>query len=206
MAASIQTRSRLYLLLAAPFEFPDPRTAGTFTAADWGEQVQANLAALDIGGEARPPRLDDDFDDFQTEFIGLFEVGLGGAPCPLHSGYYARDRMRALEEVVRFYRFFDFKADHTPDRLPDHLTFELRFMAHLIEGEGEEPAELRSLRLAQRDFVERHLVGWIPRLHGSIESKAANSFLKDVSRLMEEFIGREHIFLQQQTQREVENA
>jgi DMSO reductase family type II enzyme chaperone len=136
-------------------------------------------------------QLDVSDEAFQVEFISLFEVGMGGAPCPLHSGYYSRDRMRDLEEVVRFYRFFDYEPNRTPDRFPDHLVFELEFMAHLVARESAETDAVDSLRLAQRDFVTRHLAGWTPQLHKNIEERASIPFIKEAVRLTDLLIGEE---------------
>lgn len=178
-------RARLYELLAVPFRYPLAETVeGLYES--WGDAVFEELEAMGIspGGDAR---LGESFEDFEVAYIGLFEVGLGGAPCPLHSGYYARDRMLDLEEVVRFYDYFDFKPARTPDRFPDHLEFELAFMAKLVR-DAESYA-------AQGDFVERHLANWIPQLRASVDKRAGVPFIRDAVRLLDYYVEAEQLLL-----------
>lgn len=198
-------RARLYLLLAVPFEFPDRKRGDKFIHGSWARAVRALCETLDLPLDC-PLNLDVTFNEFEVEFIKLFEVGLGGAPCPLHSGYYARDRMKDLEEVVRFYQFFDFHAPRTPDRFPDHLVFEMQFMAHLIQREDTGADRKNSLILAQRDFLQRHLATWIAPLRKSIEIRAEIPFIRGVAGLLDEFIKEEQDRLCKEVQQEVQSA
>jgi len=203
----IDSRKRLYELLAMPFRFPAAELTGKFIDGSWGDELSGHLSILGSASSGDDPlRLDVSDEAFQVEFISLFEVGMGGAPCPLHSGYYSRDRMRDLEEVVRFYRFFDYEPNRTPDRFPDHLVFELEFMAHLVTRESAEADAIDSLRLAQRDFVTRHLAGWTPQLHKNIEERASIPFIKEAVRLTDLLIGEERDHLSAGVRQAIQNA
>jgi len=190
IATDFSPRSLLYLRLAEFFSFPTSDQMAAYAEGRW--QSDVDLCAISLGIEA--PRLDDLEDDpmdFESEFIALFEVGLGGAPCPLHSGHYARDRMRVMEEVLRFYRFFGYQPDTNADRFPDHARFELEFMAHL--GQLYEEAlsageDVHSLELAQRDFITRNLVSWLPPFCSKVEEKSSLPFTGEVVRFISGFI------------------
>jgi len=197
------SRGELYLLLAEPFRFPSPAQVEQFISGLWGQRVSAIAKVLNCDHDyhlplADVPTLDVSEDSHQVEFISLYEVGMGGAPCPLHSGHYSKDRMRTLEEVVRFYQFFDFVADRSPDRFQDHITFELAFMAHLADlqwqavaqGEdGESPLR------AQRDFVARHLGSWLPQLSGLVAQKSQVRFFSQSTDLLKAYVAADQLYL-----------
>jgi len=104
------SRSRVYQLLALAFSFPDAEffdlvRDGTLAAAlreACGGLPYDVTAALDrlstVGGTAQ---------EFESEYIRLFDVGPGGPPCPLYGGTYVGDRMKAMEDAVRYYHYFN---------------------------------------------------------------------------------------------------
>lgn len=163
-------RSRLYQLLAAGFAFPDEDfheavCDGSFVAA-----VNEALAALPYSFDASAlerMRTDLDYTTFQSEYIRLFDVGPGGPPCPLYGGVHGGDRMKVMEDALRFYHFFGLRLAPEQRELPDHITTELEFLHYLTfcEAEarerGEDPG---SFLRAQRDFLARHLCKWVPRV------------------------------------------
>ena len=105
--------------------------------------------------------------DFQAYYLRLFEAALGVPPCPLYSGIYRGGRKSVMEELVRFYNYFGLSTEHGAGELPDHVATELEFMHFLAFKElaalhrGEDPS---SYRHAQRDFIERQLLSWLPEL------------------------------------------
>src|SRR3972149_5997703 len=83
-------------------------------------------------------------------------------PSP-NSAHRGSDRLRTMEELVRFYNYFGLRT--TPGRMPDHVTAELEFMHYLAHQEAEArqaAGDRESYLRAQRDFLERHLNGWWP--------------------------------------------
>lgn len=153
---TVVPRSAMYRLLGMPFIFPDTAVTEKFITGAWQQDLTSCAESLEFGlPEAADLRLTSTAKDFEVEFISLFEVGMGGAPCPLHSGHYARDRMVTMEETLRFYNFFSYSPDRSADRFPDHLNFELQFMALLaetLEKARITGADTLSPLLAQRDL------------------------------------------------------
>ena len=154
-----------------------------------------------MGTDSEDLILDVNAAEYEVEFIAMYEVGLGGAPCPLHSGHYVRDRMKTMEEVLRFYKFFDYHPDQSADRFPDHINFELEFMAHLAEdyqkalasgGDAESPLR------AQRDFVSRNLVSWLPGLARLLDERSNLNFFRQVGHLISDFVRWDCELLEQQ--------
>jgi len=171
-------RSALYRWLAASFAFPTPDSHASVRDGEYLASTHKLLAKLpytldpallqtlehDLGGPVS------DFADFSAEYIRLFDVGHGGGkpPCPLYGGEYSgRSRLDAMEELVRFYGFFDLGLSEQDRELPDHVTVELEFLHYLAFKEGrtlDAGGDPSSYRRAQADFIERHPGAWIPIL------------------------------------------
>ena len=164
-------RSELYGLLADGLEFPSREFHLQVQARVFSEHAGALLSALpyqlgesiDMAGLAEAG----DYIEFQSEYMRLFDVGAVRPPCPLYGGEWGGTRKRAMEEALRFYRFFGLKVDDGAHELPDHITVELEFMQVMAFTEGmtrardEDPA---SFLRAERDFLERHPGKWWPML------------------------------------------
>lgn len=156
-------RAAVYGFLAKAFRYPE---AGAFEGGSgpWHERLSSAASSLPYGvsvstGELQAPA---DLEAAQVEYTRLFDIGPFGPPCPLNEGHYARDRLRTMEEVLRFYDFFGLRFQPETGLLPDHLSVEFEFMEALA-GEPETGSE--SAISAQQDFLERHLCSWLPALH-----------------------------------------
>lgn len=198
----VDPRSTMYNLLRQPIVFPTDEITDGFLNGDWQQQLSECASALGYPlPDAEHLRLDSSAADYEVEFIALYEVGMGGAPCPLHSGHYTRDRLKTMEEVLRFYKFFDYQPDQSADRFPDHLSFEFEFMAHVAEyyqAALSEGGDTESPLRAQRDFISRNLVSWLPDLATSIDQRSQITFFKQVGHLLSDFTRRDCELLDQQ--------
>lgn len=194
----LKSRGNKYRLLIEPFLFPTAALTEQFISGEWGQRLAAVNKTLNLPS-ADMPTLKADQDDYSVEFISLFEVGMGGAPCPLHSGHYSKDRMRTLEEVVRFYQFFEFKPDRSPDRFPDHITFELEFMAHLADLQSQaitRQGDIESPLRAQRDFITRHLTSWLPQLSELVVKRSQIQFFSLVVTVLIDYVAADQLSLE----------
>lgn len=152
----------LYLAYARLLDFP------TFElmAAAGTEELEAELRTLHrAAGRVPSPMLELRGEDLEQEYIATFEVGAPESPVPLYESAYDRpeggDRRSILEELVRFYEFFDMDLGERPVEQPDHVTVELEFMAVLAQMESQtadRPGLLQPFQRAQRDFLARHLL------------------------------------------------
>ena len=160
-------RSQVYQLLARTYASPQEPLFQEIAQGRWQEAISPLLPRLPFQVPAAvgaPVAVS--LEDFQVEYNRLFEVGsMGGPPCPLFGGHWERDRMRVMEELIRFYNYFGLSL--TPGQLPDHITVEMEFMHFLTFKEAEalqENREQDSYQRAQRDFLDRHLGKWVPAL------------------------------------------
>ena len=198
--AQAQARSRLYSLVGRAFAPPNDTLYEELTGGAWERQVAEALAALPFSLSLanltlRPEKLGSK--DLQAEYVRLFEVGvMGGPPCSLFAGHHESDRLRVMEELIRFYGFFDLRL--TPGRMPDHITVELEFMQFLAFREAEaieQGSDRESCLRAQRDFLERQLGRFLARLSDKVRAHKPLPFFESLVELGHRFAQQDHGYI-----------
>lgn len=188
-------RSKFYNALSKLFTFPDENYINEINS---GTIRDGLLTLADELPYSLSPSgfLDETFtveniEDFQSSYIKTFDVSPGGPPCPLYEGLYYPDRRKIMEDLMRFYEHFGLKPDTKINELPDHISMELEFMHFLSFKETQAMSinkDPRPLRLAQKDFLERHLSKWLPVLNRKLVSLSAPEFYRKLFLFLEEFI------------------
>ena len=145
-----------YLTLAKLFSYPNPET--------WKHLAEGGLVDPEISAQT-----------FEAEYLAAFEIGRGTSPVPLFEGMHRGDQGREglMEDLLRFYEFFDAKLSETDREYPDHLVTELEFVAWLCMQEQtaqQRGGDAESFRRAARDFLERHLLAWLPTFRRRLEA------------------------------------
>jgi len=127
-------RSQMYAKLARNFAYPEE---------SGDEEDSARMQAM------------------QSAYLTSFDLAISKEACSLNEASYASAAQDSVfEELVRFYDYFGLKRTLDAE-LPDHLRVELEFMHFLtyLEHQARECLEsIDGLLLAQRDFIERHLL------------------------------------------------
>lgn len=194
-------RSLLYRSFATAFEYPDRDTLGIIREGALADALRQMLGALDLDlvkeidwGALCDAGPDDDA--LQVEFTRLFEAGEAGPNCPLREGHYGGGSdLQTLEELVRFYNFFGLSLPDERREQPDHLTTELEFLHFLSFQEaqaGVNEESLRGLQRAQRDFLARHPLAWLPPMRQALAAAHPMRFFIELTRLLERFLESEH--------------
>ena len=100
-------------------------------------------------------------DDGGQAFTHAFDTSISAEACSLHeSDHSGRDQTSLFEDLVRWHAHFGLRRTDTA-LLPDHVSAELEFMHFLCFQEEENTANTEAaetLRRAQRDFLQRHLL------------------------------------------------
>ena len=193
-------RSACYGWLAQAFAFPTPELTAAVASGRIREELDSAAADLPFpvaAGDEMAADPSATHEEMQEAYIRLFEVGPGHPPCPLYEGSHRRGRPKIMEELVRFYEHFGLR--HQEGDLPDHVCAELEFMHYLAfkqaaarrAGTDGEP-----YRLAQRDFLARHLNRWLPKLRARMEQLDPPPFYLSLARLAEEVCHRDFRFLE----------
>lgn len=191
-------RSLAYRVFARMFEYPDGEQNQAIRSGALAKALRDALVALDpaIDDEANWGALRDagGEDDLPVEFTRLFDVGAGAPPCPLHGGLYVGNRMKTMEEAVRFYNFFGLTLSESPRELPDHLTTQLEFLHFLTFREAqalEAGTDPGSWQRAERDFVARHPGRWVPQLRERVEKAEPMPFFRELVARLASFLEAE---------------
>jgi len=136
--------------LARAFDYP---------RADFWDEIEENVpdewGLPSLPRRAQPEREEDYARAFNIDGMPLYEG--------FHRG--AEGREGILEDVMRFYAFFDLKLSETQRDYPDHLVTELEFLSYLAMREAEaigDGSDATPYQRAQRDFIVRHLDLWLP--------------------------------------------
>src|SRR5450759_3882580 len=105
------------------------------------------------------------YEEYESAYIALFDVGIPEPPVPLFES--AHDKTHPAQEIALentyFYEVLNLKSD--PSRaVPDYLVTQLEFLAALRyprDNTSEKETSL-SLARAETEFLERHLLNWVP--------------------------------------------
>jgi len=119
------------------------------------------------------------YEQYESTYIALFDVGIPEPPVPLFES--AHDKTRPAQEIALentyFYEVLGLKSD--PGRaVPDYLVSQLEFLAALrytYEHTSEESTAV-SLARAETEFLERHLLNWVPTIKAKLDGTNAPGF------------------------------
>ena len=121
----------------------------------------------------------DSYEQYESAYIALFDVGIPEPPVPLFES--AHDKSHPAQEIALentyFYKVLGLKSD--PSRaVPDYLVTQLEFLGALrytCEHTSEESTAL-SLARAETEFLERHLLNWLPTARTKLDRINAPGF------------------------------
>ena len=144
---------------------------------------------------------DDDsiLEQLAIEFTRLF-LGPGKHVSPHESVQIGQNGILNDATTVQVSRFievagYQFKTDSK--RYPDHICSEFEFMEALISKQVEALAdgdleEAETSQMLQDEFIQRHLVRWVPQFCDEIEQSATLPLYKAVGRAVSTFIKMEN--------------
>jgi DMSO reductase family type II enzyme chaperone len=149
---------------------------------------------LECGGEFPGFEWFRGYELYESAYIALFDVGAPEPPVPLFES--AHDKSHPAQEIALentyYYEVLGLTSD--PSRaVPDYLITQLEFLAALrYTGEHtvEEATALSMLR-AESDFLERHLLNWIPVVKSKLDETGAPGF-PALMTLLVQFLSHRH--------------
>jgi anaerobic sulfite reductase subunit A len=134
--------------------------------------------------------------DYARVFLGAGVVRTTNTAFPYESVYTGKERMimqDARDQVVAIYRENGLDVPKGLDIPEDHLGYEFDFMAHLC-GKCVEFAESEDLDLlvttlkVQADFINKHLLNWLPGFCNDVRKFAETDFYKGIAYVTESFV------------------
>ena len=181
-AQQAAARASLYRLLALVFDYPRQELFEALRSGEFQDALATIGNKLRIS-PVKLPLIRCDHQELEAAYIATFDFGRNGTmACSLHEGEYLdheRDRplldgetgssLPLLEDLLRFYHHFGLRLVDNPAHrlLPDHLVCQLEMLSHLSLRENlavQRGSEAAWYRSAQRDFLQRHVAVWLPRL------------------------------------------
>ncbi|MBW2211360.1 MAG: molecular chaperone TorD family protein, partial [Deltaproteobacteria bacterium] len=135
-------RSSIYGLFQDALTYPDDEVREGLATGELVELMRKGLALAEVDFTPaqewwRALQEVGGTEDLAVEYTRLFDAGASGPPCPLYGGLYGGDRMKKMEEAVRFYNHFGLTTSEEQRELPDHLATQLEFMHYLTYREAE---------------------------------------------------------------------
>jgi DMSO reductase family type II enzyme chaperone len=168
LAEVAESRSQLFQLLALGFTHP-VEAFHRVLVDDSYRQALVSAASVSRCPINFSHRETDDFAEFESDFILLFQMGRRGKPLvSLNAADHAdiareRGRPEVLLEYSGWYRHFGLRANQEA------------WLAHLEAGAGDEPEMQQGYQRAQRDFLKRHLQAFLESLVTSFQQRAAGA-------------------------------
>jgi len=155
-------------------------------------QASAVLSSSDIEGRIL---------DLRVEYTRLF---IGPIPVVIpYETVYRGERLLKGDtwSTIRNWYLDDGYLLDDKSVLEDHAGVELEYMAHLSEEteraiDSGNLDEAKRLLLRQKEFMEQHLIKWIPRLCRDIEERTREPIYKAFAKLLETFINEDQKFLE----------
>lgn len=169
----------LYRFFASVFAPPTQECFGLLSQPALSEALRNLWQHLKCEGEYSGFEWFASYEQYESTYIALFDVGLPEPPVPLFESAHDKSHPAqgiALENTY-FYDVLGLKSD--PSRaVPDYLVTQLEFLAALRytrEHTSEESTAV-SLARAESEFLERHLLNWLPSAKAKLDRTNAPGF------------------------------
>jgi putative dimethyl sulfoxide reductase chaperone len=199
--------SNMYKLLSVGFRYPIPERFKFFQNGEFFDEIMYNISAIPGLNtfmtkhslpvkQAKYALKGMTLAEFGIEFTRTFDA----IPlCSPYEGHYCeKPRSMVMLEVSEFYNLFGLRMSQEEGKreFPDHICAELEFLHFLTfkeeealrEGKGE---KANGYLLAQKDFLERHMVQWIPEFCLKLQNSKSVPFYAQLAQITSRFISFE---------------
>ena len=153
----------LYRLFAFVFGAPSPERFAWLQRPELPAWLAELWDELGCDGEFPDVTTFTHYEDYESTYVALFEVGLPAPPVPLQeSAHDSASAPQTVLENVSFYDVLGLRVD--PARYaPDHLVTQLEFLSAVRYARERTLDADNRARLArlEHDFLERHLLNWV---------------------------------------------
>jgi DMSO reductase family type II enzyme chaperone len=154
-----------YRVFAYSFGLPSEERFAWISSREYRALLKTSSSQLRVRRKTRGAVRFSDYATYESAYLALFEVGVPAPPVPLLASSYSRSEP-AQQIVLDCVNFYDVLGLRPSDSVfpADHLVTKLEFLAAVRflragASNGEQASQL--LRL-ERDFIERHLLSWLP--------------------------------------------
>ena len=169
----------LYRFFALVFAPPSRQCFELLSQPALPEALQTLWQRLACEGEFPGFEWFANYEEYESAYIALFDVGIPEPPVPLFES--AHDKTHPAQEIALentfFYDVLGLRSDQS-QAVPDYLITQLEFLAALryTSENASDEATAVSLARAEAEFLERHLLNWIPTAKAKLERTGAPGF------------------------------
>ncbi|CAG4883891.1 Delta-subunit of ethylbenzene dehydrogenase [Georgfuchsia toluolica] len=196
-------RSEIYKILSGIFIFPSDGQQKNFVLQGAGVALREAASELPFGvpsieslGPGYASMAADD-DDLEVTYTSLFDNCTGKSALSLYEkDYSTKDTKQIWEDLIRFYEHFGLHYDLAKCKeWPDHISTQLEFLHYLTFLEAGAPDDMVDVYMAaESDFLERHVVEWIPKFSEKLLAMAEDSPYAGLSQVLAQFVEEEMEF------------
>jgi len=184
----------LYRFFAFALAAPSPERFHLLSQPELPVALRELWQRLDCAGEFPGLEWFPSYEEYESAYIGLFDVGLPQPPVPLFES--AHDKTHPAQEIALentyFYDVLGLRTDQH-QAAPDYLITQLEFLAALrftYENSFDEATAI-ALARAETEFLERHLLNWVPKAASKLRQTGAPAFPL-LMNLLARFLVRKH--------------
>lgn len=156
----------LYRFFAFVFGAPSPDRFDWLHRPDLGEQLRGLWSQVQCPGTMPAVAPFKSHGDYESTYISSFDVGVPQPPLPLQESahYKAVPAQQTAVENTDFYDVLGLATDSSRYP-PDHLVTQLEFLAAVryTRENAPDPENRKNLERLERDFLQRHLLNWVPQ-------------------------------------------
>ncbi len=165
--------------------------------AQAAEAFGAACAAYDAYFDGTPETPDDLAVDYAKTILGA-GIAEAKAAFPYESIYTSAKRIFMQQAWVKMHELLTKKrieiARPTTDLMEDHISVELEYMGFLNE-EAAASEETAAAMKEQRDYIETHLVNWIPAFCADVHQYAESRLYPVLADLIAAFVQADYVFV-----------
>jgi len=181
------TDTDLYRLFAFLFAPPSPRCFQFLAQRETPDVLRSLWETLGCEGACPEFEWFLSHEEYESAYIALFDVGIPEPPVALFES--AHDKTRPAQEIALenacFYEVLGLRSDPS-QAVPDYLVTQLEFLAALryTAQYAAEGATRSALERAESEFLQRHLLNWVPIADQKLARSAAPGFPQLLSLLV----------------------
>ena len=155
----------LYRLFAACFGQPSPERFAWLSGKEFRALLKELAGELEVKSAAPRAGRFPGYAAYEAAYLALFEVGVPEPPVPLLESAHTHRALpqQIVLDCVNFYELLGLRPSGSAFPA-DHLVTQLEFLAaarYLRESKAD-PGEVDALERLEADFLERHLLSWLP--------------------------------------------
>ncbi len=195
-------RSDLHRLLSTGFRYPTPEIFKIFQKGEFLDEIMYDISSITRLNKIMAEHAEHVKDDMkgmtlaelEIKFTQTFDSGIPVPPCPLYEGVYSgKPRSMIMLDVSEFYNYFGLRMSREEGKreFPDHICAELEFLHFLTYNEASSSGDEETLKgylLAHRDFLERHMVQWVPEFCLRLQNSAGLPFYAWLAQITSQLI------------------